>query len=119
MRKFKVTCSSCGYTENVMLTNEKADKLPNYREFGTIQEFLPEVPSWIRSGLTTGFSICPVCYGAEWVRTKHDMTIPGWGFIPQGTEFKISKANTRFVYAELKPHVILKLARKGDCEIIG
>lgn len=117
MRKFKVTCSCCGYTENVTLTNAKADKLPNYREFGMIQEFLPEVPAWIRSGLTTGFCICPVCYGAEWVRTKRDLNIPGWGFIPEGTVFPLKRVNKRFVYAEVKPRVILKLARKGDCDI--
>jgi len=119
MRKIKAICSCCGYAEIYPLTNAEADKLDHHRELGMIQDILPEVPAWIRSYATCGFGICPVCSGAERVRTKHDMTVLGWGFIPQGTEFKISKANTRFVYAELNPHVFLKLARKGDCEIIG
>ncbi len=52
------------------------------------------------------------------IRTKHDLMIPGWGRIPMGTEFKVDKYNSRFVYVELRPGVVLRLARKGDCEKI-
>ena len=52
------------------------------------------------------------------IKTKHDLQIPGWGFIPAGTSFKVEKFNKRFVYVNLKDRVTLRLARKGDCEIV-
>lgn len=52
------------------------------------------------------------------IKTRNDMTIPGWGFIPAGTPFKVEKYNARFVYVEVNRGVILRLARKRDCEIM-
>ena len=50
------------------------------------------------------------------IKTKEDMRIDGWGFIPKGTEYKGYKYNKRFVYVELNKGVRLRLSRKGDCE---
>lgn len=52
------------------------------------------------------------------IKTRHDLNIPGWGFIPAGTQFKVEKFNKRFVYVELKERVNLRLARKADCEVL-
>jgi len=52
------------------------------------------------------------------IRLRHDMMVPGWGFIPSGAAFKVSRYNSRFVYVELREGVILRLARKADCEKI-
>ena len=50
------------------------------------------------------------------IRIRKDLRIPGWGLIREGTEYKVSRFNSRFVYVELQDGVILRLARKGDCE---
>ena len=50
------------------------------------------------------------------IRLRHDVTVPGWGFIPAGTAFKVERYNSRFVYVALRENVILRLARKADCE---
>lgn len=52
------------------------------------------------------------------IRLKATMQIPGWGEIPAGTEFKVDRFNKRFVYVRLKDRVVLRLARKADCEIV-
>lgn len=52
------------------------------------------------------------------IKTRHDLNIPGWGFIPAGTTFKVLKSNSRFVYVEVKKRTVLRLARKSDCEVI-
>jgi hypothetical protein len=52
------------------------------------------------------------------IKTRNDMNIPGWGFIPAGTLFKVDRYNARFVYVEVNNRVILRLARKRDCEIM-
>lgn len=52
------------------------------------------------------------------IKTRHDLNIPGWGFIPAGTEFKVQKFNSRFIYVTVKERVVLRLARKSDCEVI-
>ena len=52
------------------------------------------------------------------IELKHDMQIPGWGFIPAGTKFNVEKYNNRFVYVKVRERVILRLARKGDCNIV-
>lgn len=49
------------------------------------------------------------------IRTSHDMHIMGWGLIPKGTELKVIRYNTRFVYVALAHGVELRLARKADC----
>ena len=50
------------------------------------------------------------------IRVRHDMRIPGWGLIREGAEFKVDRFNSRFVYVVLREGVILRLARKTDCE---
>lgn len=52
------------------------------------------------------------------IKTKNNLNIPGWGFIPAGTAFKVQKFNSKFVYIEINSGVILRLARKKDCEIV-
>ena len=52
------------------------------------------------------------------IKTKHDLNIQGWGHIPAGTTFKVEKFNQRFVYVKLRERVTLRLARKGDCEVV-
>ena len=52
------------------------------------------------------------------IRVRHDMRIPGWGLICEGTEFKVERYNSRFVYVALREGVTLRLARKADCEKI-
>ena len=52
------------------------------------------------------------------IKTRRDLNIPGWGFIPAGTQFKVEKFNKRFVYVEVKERVTLRLARKADCEVL-
>lgn len=52
------------------------------------------------------------------IKLKHDMNIPGWGFIPKGTAYNVYKFNSRFVYVKLNSGAILRLARKGDCEVM-
>ena len=52
------------------------------------------------------------------IKTSHDMNVPGWGVIREGTPFKVMRFNKRFVYVELKTGVTLRLARKADCEVV-
>ena len=52
------------------------------------------------------------------IKTSHDLNIPGWGFIPAGTPFKVERFNKRFVYVNVRERVTLRLARKADCEVI-
>lgn len=52
------------------------------------------------------------------IKTKHDMNIPGWGFIPAGTPYMVERYNTRFVYVRMNSGCIMRLARKADCEIV-
>ena len=63
------------------------------------------------------------------IKTRQDMNIPGWGFIPKDTPFKVIRFNKRFVYVEmpLSDYAIehgvtkgatLRLARKRDCVIL-
>ena len=52
------------------------------------------------------------------IAIKHDMNIPGWGLIEEGTTFKVDRFNKRFVYVKLHERVELRLARKGDCIVI-
>ena len=122
--KITATCSACGYSEQYKLSADEEILFSEYaergRSMGRLQDLFPRIPAWIRSGaidqMSGGFCICPVCAGAETVKTRHDFNIPGWGFIPRGSEFPINRANKKLVYVELKPRVILRLARKGDCE---
>lgn len=52
------------------------------------------------------------------IKTKHDMDIPGWGFIPAGTPYMVERYNKRFVYIRMNSGCIMRLARKADCEVI-
>ena len=52
------------------------------------------------------------------IKTNHDLNIPGWGFIPAGTAFKVERFNKRFIYVLVNSKVELRLARKADCEVI-
>ena len=52
------------------------------------------------------------------IKTSHDLNIPGWGFIPAGTPFKVERFNKRFIYVLVNDRVELRLARKADCEVI-
>ena len=52
------------------------------------------------------------------IELKNDMVIPGYGFIPAGTKYKVDKYNNRFIYVQVNPGVILRLARKRDCNIL-
>ena len=52
------------------------------------------------------------------IKTKRELNIPGWGVIPAGTPFKVSRFNKRFIYVLVSEQVELRLARKADCEIL-
>ena len=52
------------------------------------------------------------------IKLAHDADIPGWGRIAKDTAFKVMRFNKRYVYVELKPGIILQLARKRDCIIV-
>lgn len=52
------------------------------------------------------------------IKTRHDLQIPGWGFIPAGTAFKVERFNQRFVYVRMNSGCTFRLARKADCEIV-
>lgn len=52
------------------------------------------------------------------IKLSHDLNCPGWGLIKKDTAFKVLRYNSRWVYVELKPGCILRLARKGDCVIL-
>lgn len=50
------------------------------------------------------------------IRLKEDMRVPGWGLVRDGTEFKVEKFNSRYVYVRLGA-CSLRLAR-GQTETI-
>lgn len=52
------------------------------------------------------------------IAIKHDIQVPGWGMIKEGSQYKVDKFNSRYVYIKLHEHVILRLARKGDCIVL-
>lgn len=52
------------------------------------------------------------------IRIRKDLNVPGWGMIRKGTEFRVDRFNSRFVYVSLREGVNLRLARKADCEKI-
>ena len=52
------------------------------------------------------------------IKLSHDLHVPGWGTIEEGTAFKVDRFNKRFVYIELRPGVPLRLARKTDCTVV-
>ena len=52
------------------------------------------------------------------IRTKTDLQIPGYGFIPAGSAFFVVRFNKRFVYCKISEGTTLQLARKRDCEIV-
>ena len=51
------------------------------------------------------------------ITLKHDMQIPGYGTLKEGTPFKVEKFNKRFVYVKLS-NSTLRLARKSDCNVV-
>lgn len=51
------------------------------------------------------------------IKMKRDLKIPGWGLIPAGTAFKVIRYNKLYVYVQCG-QCELKLARKGDCEVV-
>lgn len=63
------TCSCCGRSEDILLTEHEAFTLEIYRKvgrsMGKLQDLFPNIPAWIRSGAidqtTGGFCICPKC----------------------------------------------------------
>lgn len=52
------------------------------------------------------------------IRLRNDLKIPGYGIIQKGTEYKVEKYNSRFVYVRVESGAILRLARRGDCEVV-
>lgn len=46
------------------------------------------------------------------IRVKNDMYIQGWGTIKAGTEYKVDRYNTRYVYVMLKEGVTMQFGRK-------
>lgn len=52
------------------------------------------------------------------IAIKHDIQVPGWGMIKEGTQYKVDKYNSRYVYIKLSESTTLRLARKGDCTIL-
>ncbi len=52
------------------------------------------------------------------IAVKHDIQVPGWGTIKEGTQYEVDKYNSRYVYVKPHEHVTLRLARKGDCTIL-
>lgn len=52
------------------------------------------------------------------IEIKHDIMIPGWGYIKEGTRYKVERFNKRHVYVKMVSGAILRLARKRDCNII-
>lgn len=58
-------CSCCGAVGKYQLNEKEAANFLRYQQYGAmagmIQDLLPNVPAWIRSGATTGFCICPKC----------------------------------------------------------
>jgi len=49
---------------------------------------------------------------------RRDIVVPGWGLIPAGSAFRVDRYNSRYVYVKLAEGVVLRLARKSDCEKI-
>ena len=52
------------------------------------------------------------------IKVSHDINVSGWGLIKTGTAFRVVKFNKRYVYVDLSPGTILRLARKSDCAIM-
>lgn len=48
------------------------------------------------------------------IKTSHDMMIPGWGMIKEGTPLSVERFNKRFVYVKIYSGVMLRLTRKAD-----
>ena len=53
------------------------------------------------------------------IMLSHDVNIPGYGIIGEGTAFVVDRYNSRFVYVKLSKYCTLRLARKGDCTVIS
>ena len=52
------------------------------------------------------------------IAISHNLIIPGYGVIPKGKEFMVSRFNKRYVYVQINSGSTLRLARKSDCIII-
>ncbi|MBR4377339.1 MAG: hypothetical protein IKP50_00415 [Bacilli bacterium] len=52
------------------------------------------------------------------IRLRNDLKISGYGMILKGTEYKVEKYNTRYVYIRVESGALLRLARRGDCEVV-
>lgn len=35
------------------------------------------------------------------IRLKEDINVPGWGIVRAGTEFKVEKYNSKYIYVKL------------------
>lgn len=61
----KCVCSCCSEVGTYELNEKETANFLRYQndraKAGMIQDLLPDVPAWIRSGVTTGFCICPKC----------------------------------------------------------
>lgn len=58
-------CTCCKTIGKYELNAKETENFLRYQQYGPmagmIQDLLPDVPAWIRSGVTTGFCICPKC----------------------------------------------------------
>lgn len=52
------------------------------------------------------------------IKLSHNVVVPGWGLIKEGTPFKVAKFNKRFVYVTLQSGAVLRLSRTSDCKIV-
>ena len=52
------------------------------------------------------------------IKTSHDMIIPGFGMVKEETPFSVERFNKRFVYVKVNSGVMLRLARKADCDVV-
>ena len=52
------------------------------------------------------------------IAMAHDVNIPGWGKISEGTTFKVVRFNQRYVYVAVAEGIELRLARKRDCKVV-
>ena len=52
------------------------------------------------------------------IKLSHDVKVRGYGIIPKGTEFKVKRFNSRYVYVDVRDGVELQLSRKNDTETI-
>ncbi len=51
------------------------------------------------------------------IATTHELKIPGWGIIPEGSTFKVIRANKVYVYVQCG-NCELKLSRKKDIRVL-